>query len=308
MNPGYGHSPFDARNFFRERSVLNSMIILNIAVWAVIQILRVFLYLYNRETAGEDLHQVIDLLAVPAYLPTLLHQPWSLFTYMVLHENIWHILFNMLWLYWFGKIFLQYLSQRQLLLTYLLGGLAGGLVYIFAYNVFPVFRPVLEQSFALGASASVMAIVTAVSFHVPNYSIYLLLIGRVRIVYLAIALFVFDFFMIPTGNAGGHIAHIGGALFGFSWVMLFHPSSNQRSPAWKLSFRNLFGDLFKKRKRSAKGETGRGRPLSDDEYNRQRAENQRRIDEILEKISRGGYESLTREEKELLFKSSRKGS
>jgi membrane associated rhomboid family serine protease len=306
MNAGYGQPSFDLRSFFRERSVLNYLIILNISVWVVIQVLRVLLYLYSRETAGQDLHRVIDLLAVPAYLPTLLHQPWSLFTYMVLHENIWHILFNMLWLYWFGKIFLQYLSQRQLLMTYLLGGATGGLVYIFAYNVFPVFGPVLADSYALGASASVMAIVTAISFHVPNYSLYLLLIGRVRIVYLAIALFVFDFFMIPSGNAGGHIAHIGGALFGFTWVRLIYPAFTKKLRGRRFTAGNPFRDLFRKWKKSSKNESFSGRPMTDDEYNRKRAENQHRIDEILEKISRGGYESLTREEKELLFRSSRK--
>lgn len=285
MSAGYSHQPFDPKAFFRERSVLSYLVILNIAIWTVIQILKVFLYLYNRETSGADLHRVIDLLAVPAYLPTLAHQPWSIFTYMVLHENIWHILFNMLWLYWFGKIFLQYLNQRQLLLVYLLGGVAGGLVYILAYNIFPVFGEVLPVAYALGASASVMAIVTAISFHVPNYSLNLLFIGRVKILYLAVALFVFDFFMIPSGNAGGHLAHIGGALFGFAWVKM---------------------NLFKRRRRSVRNDPYASRPVTDDEFNRQRAENQRRTDEILEKISRGGYESLTREEKEFLFKSSRK--
>lgn len=306
MNTGYTPPTFDARAFLKERSVLSYLIILNIAVWAVIQALRVFLYLYSRETSGSDLHRIIDVLAVPAYLPTLANQPWSLFTYMVLHENIWHILFNMLWLYWFGRIFLQYLSPRQLLVTYLLGGLAGGLVYIFAYNVFPVFRPVLAESYALGASASVMAIVTAIAFYVPNYTIHLLLIGRVRILYLAIALFVFDFFMIPSGNAGGHIAHIGGALFGVALVKLIWPSFGRGSRQGASSFKEMVGRFFEKRKKKDGSEPFRGRPLTDDEYNAQRAENQQRIDSILEKISRGGYESLTREEKEILFRSSKK--
>jgi len=279
---------------------------IKIAVWAVIQALRVFLYLYSRETSGSDLHRIIDLLAVPAYLPTLAGQPWSLFTYMVLHENIWHILFNMLWLYWFGRIFLQYLTQRQLLATYLLGGLAGGLVYIFAYNVFPVFGPVLAESYALGASASVMAIVTAIAFYVPDYTISLLLIGRVRILYLAIALFVFDFFMIPSGNAGGHIAHIGGALFGVVLVKLVWRKSFRSSLRFTNPFAGIFDSIFGKRSRKSGDEQPQSRPLTDDEYNRQRAENQRRIDVILEKISRGGYESLTREEKEILFRSSKK--
>jgi membrane associated rhomboid family serine protease len=266
----------------------------------------VILYLYSRETAAADIHRVIDMLAVPAFLPNLAAQPWSLFTYMVLHESIWHILFNMLWLYWFGKIFLQYLNERQLLMTYILGGLTGGLVYILAYNIFPVFGQELPNSYALGASASVMAIVTAIAFYVPNYTIYMLFIGRVRIVYLAIALFVFDFFMIPSGNAGGHIAHIGGALFGFTWVMLIYPAIRGK---FRRTGRRTFGDpwkIFRRKKYAETGGPDSARPITDDEYNARRAENQKKIDEILEKISRGGYESLTREEKELLFRSSRK--
>jgi membrane associated rhomboid family serine protease len=306
MTSSFNQPSFDTRSFFRERSVLTYLVMLNIAIWGIIQALKVILYLYNRETAGQDIHQIIDLLAVPAYLPNLAAQPWSLFTYMVLHDSIWHILFNMLWLYWFGKIFLQYLNERQLLMTYILGGLTGGLVYILAYNIFPVFDAALENSYALGASASVMAIVTAIAFYVPNYTLNLLLIGRVRIVYLAIALFVFDFFMIPSGNAGGHIAHIGGALFGFTWVMLVYPAFRSK---FKPSGTRSFGDpwkIFRRKYRDAAGGSDSARPLTDDEYNARRAENQKKIDEILEKISRGGYESLTREEKELLFKSSKK--
>ena len=306
MNTPFNQQPFDARSFFRERSVLTYLVILNVVIWGILQALKVIFYLYNRESAPDDIHQVIDLLAVPAYLPNLAMQPWSIFTYMVLHDSIWHILFNVLWLYWFGKIFLQYLDQRQLLLVYILGGLAGAVVYILAYNIFPVFAVALPDSYALGASASVMAIVTAIAFHVPNYTLYLLLIGRVRIVYLAIALFVFDFFMIPSGNAGGHIAHIGGALFGFTWIRLIYPAlrGKFREP-WK-KFTGHGWSVFRNKKREEpRGPYGH-RPMTDDEFNAKRAENQKKIDAILEKISRGGYESLTREEKELLFRSSKK--
>lgn len=306
MTSSFNQPSFDARSFFRERSVLTYLVILNIAIWAIIQAVKVILYLYNRETAAADIHRVIDMLAVPAFLPNLAAQPWSLFTYMVLHESIWHILFNMLWLYWFGKIFLQYLNERQLLMIYILGGLTGGLVYILAYNIFPVFGQELPNAYALGASASVMAIVTAIAFYVPNYTLSMLFIGRVRIVYLAIALFVFDFFMIPSGNAGGHIAHIGGALFGFTWVMLIYPAIRGK---FRRTGMRTFGDpwkIFRRKKYAETGGPASARPMTDDEYNARRAENQKKIDEILEKISRGGYESLTREEKELLFRSSRK--
>ena len=199
----------------------------------------------------------------------------------------------------FGKIFLQYLNQRQLVLVYILGGLSGALVYLLAYNLFPVFQPEISRSVAIGASASVMAIVAAIAFRVPNYTLYLFLIGRVRIVYLAIALFVFDFFMIPGSNSGGHLAHIGGALFGFAWAQPVWPAFGRKFSA--LMSMGSAASLFRKKKMRASPGSGSARPVSDEEYNMKRAEHQRRIDSILEKISRGGYESLTREEKELLF-------
>jgi membrane associated rhomboid family serine protease len=304
-DPQFSRPLLDIRAFFRERSSLSVLILINIVVWGLIQLVRVALFLSNRGTAAADTDLVISYLAVPASLATLAARPWTLFTYMFLHVSVWHILFNMLWLYWFGKIFLGYLSQRTLVWVYLLGGITGGLVYICAFNIFPVFGELLPVSMALGASASVMAIVTAVAFYVPNYTMYLLFIGRIRIVWLAIGLFVIDFFMIPTGNAGGHLAHIGGALFGFVYIRLVYPAVRSRFSQGKPSFFDFISKMTRKKK---KGDTDpfSSRPLSDDEYNAHRVEKQKRIDQILEKISRGGYESLTREEKEFLFKSSNK--
>lgn len=289
------------KKFFREGSALANLIIINVAVWLLLQIIRIFFFLYNEPDAILAISSVVRTFGVPASLGSLENKPWTLLTYMFLHVEIWHILFNMLWLYWFGKIFTEYLGSRRLVVVYFLGGIAGGLVYIAAFNIFPVFAPALSQSYALGASASVMAIVTAISFSVPNYTIYLLFFGRIRIVYLAIALFIFDFFMIPSGNAGGHIAHIGGALFGFLYVQFTGRSSVINSAIW------IWKSLFRRKKnRQSHAFEQDSRPVTDDEYNRKKVEKQKRIDGILEKISKGGYDSLTREEKELLFKSSTK--
>jgi hypothetical protein len=150
-------------------------------------------------------------------------------------------------------------------------------------------------STAIGASASVMAIVTAISFHVPNFTIQLLFLGRMKIIYLAIALFIFDFFMIPTGNPGGHIAHIGGALFGLIYSQLVTGNNTDR-----------IRDFFRSKNPSSYGSGYSQRPVTDAEYNLRKMENQKRIDEILEKISKGGYDSLSKDEKEFLFKTSTK--
>jgi hypothetical protein len=227
---------------------------------------------------------------------------------MFLHIEFWHILFNMLWLFWFGRIFMEYLNSRQLLFTYIAGGLAGGLLYVLAYNIFPVFHTTIEASVALGASASVMAIVTAISFFVPNYSINLLFIGRIRIMYLAILLFVFDFIAIPAGNAGGHIAHIGGAFFGYFFSLWLRKTKVSYSAGIFTTLIKRIRVILRRGLKVSASSPYSGRPITDEEYNVEKKMYQKRIDSILEKISKGGYDSLTREEKDFLFRSSGKSS
>ena len=152
-------------------------------------------------------------LAVPADLGSLIYKPWTLITYMFLHYDFLHILFNMLWLFWFGQLFMQFIIPKRMLSVYLLGGLSGALLYIIAFNLIPAFQPSVPVSIALGASASVYAVVVAVCAYIPDYSMGLLLIGRVKLKYIAIVVVVIDILSISQGNAGGHIAHLGGALF-----------------------------------------------------------------------------------------------
>jgi len=293
----------DLKKFFRDSSILPRLIIINVGIWILVQIVFVFGWAFNRSDLLME-QAILDYLALPANLDTLILRPWTLFTYMFLHTSFWHILFNMLWLYWFGKIFTQYLNQRQLLTTYLVGGVAGGLLYILAFNILPVFSESLPLARALGASASVMAIVAAISIYMPNYTISLIFFGRVKIFYLALALFIIDFFMIRHGNAGGHIAHIGGAVYGFLYVYYL-----RRGRDFSKLFPN-FGSKGKRKlkvKRKKKASTPPpARPVTDDDYNKKRAQDQKKIDEILDKISRSGYDSLTKQEKELLFNSSNK--
>ncbi|MEI6747615.1 MAG: rhomboid family intramembrane serine protease [Bacteroidales bacterium] len=298
--------------FLQSRSALVYLIGINVVIWIVIFLIRLVEFLFsngNIQVAGAELtpwvNIILSWLAVPASLPVLAGKPYTVVTYMFLHEKFMHILFNMLWLYLFGQIFLQFLSGKQLLATYIYGGLSGALIFIAAFNFFPVFEPGLSASMALGASASVMAIVVCISFFMPDYTVHLILIGPVKIKYIAIFFLVMDIAMIPSGNAGGHFAHLGGAIWGFSYVRLlksgFDPSV-VFSSKWlsSLTFSN------KSRKTKFKKVHVASKPVNDDEYNRMRAENQKRIDVILEKISRSGYSSLTKEEKEFLFKSSKK--
>ncbi len=306
----YASSPLDeVKRIFRQKSILPTLILINTGVWLLVKVLQVLFYLFNHPDVAIADDWITHYFALPAYFPALIARPWTFITYMFLHIDFWHIVFNMLWLFWFGKIFLEFLNSRQLALTYLMGGLAGGLFYICAFNIFPVFQGILHMSMALGASASVMAIVIATSFYVPNYSIQLLFIGRVKIIYLALALFIIDFFAIPSGNAGGHLAHIGGALWGFIYVLLIRQGFGKQ-------FFRFPGDLtkgiikffhFSKLHVSSRNPEYK-RSMTDEEYNFNKNLQQKKIDEILNKIAKGGYDTLTREEKEFLFKSSGKNN
>jgi hypothetical protein len=225
---------------------------------------------------------------------------------MFLHYNFFHILFNMLWLYWFGKIFLEYLNAKKLLSVYLLGGLAGGLVYVLAFNLFPAFAEAVPTSVALGASAAILAVVMAVSFYVPNYTINLLFIGPVKLKYIALVTVLIDILSIKSGNAGGHLAHLGGALFGFLYAVQLQ-RGRDLTKGFNRFMDSLFS-LFRRRpgKIRVKYSKPKNRPESDLEYNARKVQEQKNIDLILDKISKSGYDGLSKEEKESLFRNSNK--
>lgn len=300
-------NPFrDIGAFFRSGSALSILMMINLAVWLILSVVKVFLFLKG-DSPEAFIDNVLNLGAIPANTASLLQRPWTVLTYMFLHIDILHILFNLLWLYWFGRIFLEYLSSGKLTLIYILGGISGGLLYVLFFNVFPVFKPRLDLSFALGASASVMAIVSTVAFYNPGHSIYFILIGRVRIIYIFAILFILDFFLISSENSGGHIAHIGGALLGIVFATAYRKGFNLAEVK----------DLFRRkhhlkarpgggRKSYWRGGSSASRPLTDEEYNIAKAERERKLNEILDKISKSGYESLTRAEKEFMFRESKR--
>jgi membrane associated rhomboid family serine protease len=290
----------DIKSTFRHGSNLTRLIYINIAVFVLITISSVIGFLITNPGFSD---KVLDIFSVPASLTALLARPWTLFTYMFTHKDIWHILFNMLWLYSFGRIFLEYLDGRKLVAVYLLGGISGALVYILSFNIFPAFTGVLADSVAIGASASVMAVVIAISAYVPDYSVQLFLFGRIKIKYLALGIFVLTSVMDFSVNSGGKLAHIGGALFGYFYTInLRHGKDMGKGFNSILDF---FATLFKPRK---KLKVTHKKVATEYEYNKIKLEHQKMINMILDKISKGGYESLTKEEKETLFRESQKKS
>jgi len=307
----YQQNPLDeARQFFSRKSILNKLIIINLAVFVIINIINLFLWLFKIDASADGqagTSTVTYFLSVPADLQALITRPWTIFTYMILQENFLHLFFNMMVLYFGGRIFLEYLNERKLLNTYIIGGLVGAAFYIAAFNIFPVFSDSLQYSVALGSSASVLAILIAAATYVPEYSVVLLFFGRVKLKYIALIIILIDVLSIPKGNAGGHIAHLGGAFWGYLFISQMKVG---RSLTINFRWMNLkrFFKGFVRSKNKIKNEpfAAKGRPLSDEDYNAMKNQQQQKIDNILERISKSGYSSLTKEEKELLFRSSNK--
>ena len=288
----------EIKRTFKIGSNLTRLIYINLAIFIIVNLVEIFYFLFNQH---DSYSSFLLTFAIPADTAILIRKPWTLITYMFLHKNFLHILFNLLWLYWFGRIFLEYLDGKKLIGVYIYGGLAGAFLYILSYNLLPVFRQQLPLSYALGASASIMAIVVAISVYVPNYTVYLLFIGRVKIIYIALVGFlitsVFDFSI----NTGGKIAHIGGALFGYLYIIRYRHGRDMTRGLNHLLY-GIFG-LFKPKPKIRV--THRGYE-TDYEYNRRKADEQAEIDRILDKIAKSGYDSLTSQEKDLLFKQSKK--
>lgn len=287
---------------FRKGSSLTRLIYINIGIFLVLKITYALLTLTG---SGEEFYPyLLEWVGVPADPEYLLFRPWTIITYMFTQFEFLHLLFNMLWLYWFGSIFLSYFTERKLTSVYLLGGIAGAALYIITYNVFPFFQITRLSSWAIGASASVMAVVFAVCTYLPNHRIYIFLIGPVKLIWLALFTALIDLISITSSNAGGHIAHLGGALFGYLFVLGI--KSNLDVTKGFANFSKGLGRLFSGRKKMRVKYRKNVSEMNDREYNEYKKQTDNQMNQILDKISRSGYESLTREEKEILFKSGRK--
>ncbi|WP_158828702.1 rhomboid family protein [Mucilaginibacter lacusdianchii] len=267
-------------------SKLNLLIGINVLAFLVINIPATILGL-----AGNDFLKGFTqtYLALPAHLPQLASHFWTPLTYMFMHADVFHILFNMLWLFWMGQLFEEYLGKNRLVSVYLMGGLAGAALYILAFNTLPVFAGALPFITVVGASACVMAIVVATATLLPDYSIYMMFIGPVKLKWLALFYVVIDFLGILGPNAGGEIAHLGGALLGFVYVKQLKSGND-----WNRSMDSVLSQRPKvsvaSKNRSYTSNTTRPR--------------EEEIDRILDKISQSGYESLNKQEKETLFRAS----
>jgi membrane associated rhomboid family serine protease len=271
------------------------LIYINIAVFVLLKAISIIFLLFNINGLS-----IISFLAIPADLSQLLYRAWTPISYMFFHEEFFHILFNMFALYWFGKIFLMFFSEKQLVGLYLFGGLLAATVYVVAFNLFPYYSAVLHQSILLGASGSIMAIIVATAFRSPNMEMQLMFVGGIKLKFIAIAYVLISFFGITSRNGGGELAHLGGALAGY----LFIVSLRQGTDLTKLfnNILDLIFDLFRHRKLKVKQNKSKSKkPMNDAEFNVTKARKMVEIDKILDKIKTSGYESLSAEEKKRLF-------
>lgn len=285
---------------FAKNNALYKLIYVNAAVF--IGTILLYLPFWLLDAGINPKSWASDYFAVPASLPQLLIRPWTLVSYMFLHFDFWHLFINMLWLYSIGELFVQFIGQKKLVSLYFAGGLAGALLYIISFNLFPVFNGILPVSKALGASASVMAIVVGIASYQPDLSIRLFLFGQIKLKYIAIGIFILDLASIPNANSGGHIAHIGGAIIGYYFAKNWRKGVD--ITAWVDKSIGFVLSFIPKKKPDLKVKYSKSR--DDYEYNSNRNDQQAKVDAILDKISKSGYDSLTKAEKDFLFKAGRR--
>jgi membrane associated rhomboid family serine protease len=288
-------------------NALVKLILLNASVFVVLLLLKIILTLSNHLPTYQ---WVVDLVRVPSALPELAQRPWTVFTYFFAHEEIFHILFNMLFLYWFGKLIDEYLGTKRLVALYILGGLAGAITYVLIYNVSPYFREVVGISRMLGASASVYAVTVGAATLLPNYTFSLLLLGPVRIKYIALFYILLSLAQSVGPNAGGNLAHLGGAIVGYVFIKMLQSGNDLGKPLYLIG--ELWSRLFRKKstmKVTFKAKAVQRNPTSPRPASSSRTievPDQDEVDSILDKISQSGYESLSKEEKQKLFRASQR--
>ena len=300
------------RSRYAAATVPVRFVMVNVAVFVIVRVLALVCLLF-----AVDAMPAIELLEMPSNPVKFLHQPWSVISYMFLHYDVMHILFNMLWLYWFGAMFHQIFGTRRFVGLYFLGGIGGALLYMLAYNVLPLFSS--TEGLLLGASASVLAIVAATAVRQPDYKVGLLFFGQISLKWIAIVTIFIDVISIGSSNAGGHIAHLGGALVGAAFALADRRGTD--ITAWFNRAIDLIVNLTRRRPRVKVGNfhnspftRTKQQPRTDkQQYER---DNGRRnsmtpaeeaeMDEILKKIKLSGYASLTAEEKRRLFEVSKR--
>jgi membrane associated rhomboid family serine protease len=274
------------------------LIIVNVVVFVLIYVPLSVLHLMNQDATGNF---ILNQLVLPGNLLQLLFKPWTLVTHLFVHYDVLHILFNMITLYFGYQLFTTYLDNRKYLNVYFVSGFSGAIVYLISVNVFPLFDGLTLNSSAAGASAATLGALIAICAFQPDGHVNLFGVVRVQLRWLAIIFVLLDLINLRNGNEGGHLAHLGGALFGFIWGIRLHSGQDLASflnPVWLLFSGKRESSKKSKLKVTHRQKITRSSDLSP-------SEKQKQIDIILDKISRSGYDSLSKEEKSILFELSK---
>lgn len=277
----------DIKKRYTKGNIVEKLIFINIAAFVITILVSVVQGLYEGQ-----INWLIDWFSLDNNVNALLKKPWSIISYGFLHADFIHILMNLMVLYFIGNLFLEYFTQKQLLSFYLLGTFFGGIFYIFSQSYFPLFDG--ESSILIGASAGISAIFIGITTYIPNYQLKLRFIGFVKLWYLAGIWIALDVIGLIGNNAGGNFAHLGGSLFGFLYVT---KASNT-----EIKIFDKLANLFKKKKKSPLKTVHKSKVKKSTTNNL----NQQQIDAILDKISKSGYDTLTKAEKDFLFRQGKK--
>ena len=287
----------DLKQRFRNGNISMQLIYINIGIFLLLTMIEIVLLLFNIRDFS-----ITRWLEMPSEVSRLLVQPWSIITYMFIHAGVLHLLFNMLWLYWFGQLFLYNFSSKHMRGLYILGGIAGALLYLLFYNIFPYFHGV--SAMMSGASASVLAIVIATAISMPEHRLNLLFFGQVRLKYVALIVVITDMLFITSSNAGGHIAHLGGALAG--WIFASGIQKGRYdATSWINAILDTIAGWFH-RSPKPRMKVHVGKHAKDYDYNARKKAQDDEIDRILDKVRQSGYDGLSAEEKRKLFDASRR--
>lgn len=287
---------------FQTATVVEKLIGINVLIFLLVYLFRTLGFLFQFPSDF-----LMEWLVFPKDIEEFIFKPWTIITYAFLHGGLWHILSNMLILYFSGIYFLNYFSPKRLLNYYFLGAIVGALVYMLSYNLFPAFQAT-GRSYLLGASAGVMAVLVGIATYIPQMRVRLLLLGSIKFWYIAAFLVLLDVIQIPMGNAGGHLAHLGGALLGYVYTTQLQKGNDIGS--WFGKLMDGFVSIFKPTPKKARMKTvyRKGKKTTSSTSRTTVAsrmnkdEKQKQIDDILDKISKSGYDSLSKAEKDFLFK------
>lgn len=286
---------------FKNGNAIVKLIYVNSVLFLLYLAIHLILTLLN---ILDDNNIILNVVALQSKWDAALKTPWGILSYMFFHKSIPHILFNMLGLYWFGKIFLNYFNEKQLFGLYLLGGIGGGLLFLLAFNTLPYFKAMEDGAPLIGASASIMAIIAGIACYNPNYEIKIAFFGKIKLLYIAIAFLIISFYNISNAeNAGGNIAHIGGFLIG--WIFALRAKKGKDLTKGINKAIDLFVNLFSRKPKMKVAQGPYKSSVSDKEWNKAKKAEETEMDAILDKVKRSGYNSLTIEEKKKLFDTSK---